>query len=118
MLSRFAPALSCAAWLAAGVATAQPASPTAPAASPTAGDVVVRGHAPTTPETFAKSVEKFVHDWGRPGPIGQISRWAKPVCPLTDGLTPGFNDFVTQRIKEVASRVGAPAPAIAARAST
>ncbi len=49
-----------------------------------------------------------MHDSGRPGPIGQISRWGQPVCPLTEGLAPAFNDFVTKRIREVAARVGAP----------
>ena len=34
--------------------------------------------------------------------IGQIARWEKRICPLTIGLTPAFNAFVTARVKEVA----------------
>lgn len=45
---------------------------------------------------------------GKPGPIGQVSRWHGPVCPATEGLTPAFNAFVSRRIKEIAARVGAP----------
>ena len=78
--------------------------------STTVGEVVVQGRAPTTPQAFAKSVEKFVHDLGRPGPVGQISRWGQPVCPITAGLTPAFDDFVNRRIKQIAARVGAPGP--------
>ena len=104
-----------AAWLVASAAFAQPA-PTRPsdassaqkAESTTVGEVVVRAPAPSIPRSFARSVEKFVHDVGRPGPVGQISRWATPVCPVTVGLTPAFDSFVNRRIKEIAARVGAP----------
>ena len=77
-------------------------------ASTPIGEVVVTGHATKAPDTFVRTVEKFVHDQGRPGPFGQISRWRRPVCPLTQGLKPEFNDFVTRRIKEIAAQVGAP----------
>jgi hypothetical protein len=63
-----------------------------------------------TPESFEEAVTKFVRDLGRPGPVNQISRWGEPVCPTTEGLSPGFNDFVSERIREVAARVGAPGP--------
>ena len=123
MRNRFASSLPFAAWLIASAALAQPASPPVAAAksaaathtdsstdksAATTGEVIVTGHATKAPQSFVKDVEKFVHDQGQPGPIGQISRWRKPVCPLTEGLTPEFNDFVTERIKEIAAKVGAP----------
>jgi hypothetical protein len=112
MLDRSASSLCCACWLLASAALAQPP----PARTPgprDVGEVVVQGaaQAPRTPETFARAVEKFVHDEGRPGPLGQISRWARPVCPVTQGLSPALDDFVTRRIQEIAARVGAGSPA-------
>jgi hypothetical protein len=53
-------------------------------------------------------VGKLVRDLGQPGPIGQIARWREPICPKVMGLTQGFDDFVSQRIKDVAAQVGAP----------
>jgi hypothetical protein len=103
--------LICAIWLIAGAALAQPAptgsSPAKPQ-PPDVGEVVVQGHEPMTPKSFADAVGKFVHDEGRPGPLGQISRWAKPVCPVAEGLTPALDDFVAKRIEDVATRVGVP----------
>ncbi len=39
--------------------------------------------------------------------IGQLARWEKGICPVTTGLSPGFNAFVTARVKEVAAQIGA-----------
>jgi hypothetical protein len=39
---------------------------------------------------------------------GQVSRWAEPICPQTDGLSPPFDAFVTTAIRNDAQRVGAP----------
>ena len=112
-----ASALFCAAWLVASPAWAQAAGAPAPAASPAKspdsaaiGEIIVRGHAAKVPKSFDTAVRKFVHDMGRPGPIGQISRWRQPVCPITAGLTPAFDDFVNRRVRQVAARVDAPGP--------
>ena len=40
--------------------------------------------------------------------IGKIARWETGICPVTTGLPPEDAAFVTQRLKDVAARVGAP----------
>ena len=37
-----------------------------------------------------------------------MTRWRQPVCPTTLGLSPAMNEFVTERVKDVAAEVGAP----------
>jgi hypothetical protein len=121
---RFGSGVACAAWLAAGAALAQQPEPPGPqppppAAAPaaqaagksdstTVSGVVVQGRTKEAQKAFAQAVQKFVHDQGRPGMNGQISRWRKPLCPVTVGLTPAFDAFVTQRLKDVAGEVGLP----------
>ncbi len=68
-----------------------------------------------TPRSFEKATGKFVHDLARLGPIGQVSRWHEPICPIVAGLSPAFNDFVAGRIKEIAAQVGAPGAGDCAR---
>lgn len=116
MRNRLASVLALAVLLTAGPALAQPeaAPPSKPAATADKPDatvlsgVVVEGKAPMTVEAFAKAVGDFVHDQNEPGPIGQISRWRAPVCPMAAGLTPSLNAFMAQRIRQVAAKVGAP----------
>ena len=59
--------------------------------------------------TQDKIINDFVYSTVAPTNtlIGQLARWEKPICPLTIGLTPAFNAFVTARVKEVAAEVGA-----------
>jgi len=122
MFKCFACALSCIGWLATSSVYAQSVS--VPAANPAPpsdvdtsadksntradNDIVVTGRREVPSETFHQAVKKFVRGLGRPGPINQISRWGESVCPKTTGLSPGFNDHVTKRIKEIAIRVGVP----------
>ncbi len=40
--------------------------------------------------------------------LDQISRWHAPLCVHTEGLAKGYNAFVTARVKEVATQIGAP----------
>jgi hypothetical protein len=40
--------------------------------------------------------------------VGKIARWEKGICPITVGMPPEANKFVTERLKEVAAKVGAP----------
>ena len=102
-------ALPCAAWLLASAAFAQSAPPpVAPADSTIVGQVVVQGRSPQGRETFEKAVTRFLHDMGRPGPIGQVSRWDQQVCPIAAGLTEAMDRFVNDRIRRTAARVGAP----------
>jgi hypothetical protein len=41
-------------------------------------------------------------------PIKQVARWRAPICPTAQGLPPAFNKFVSDRIKAIAVKVGAP----------
>jgi hypothetical protein len=40
--------------------------------------------------------------------LGKIARWKTPICPETMGLRPQYAKFVSQRIRAVAAKVGAP----------
>ena len=63
-----------------------------------------------TPEQLAgNSVPKFVAAHATPAALsGQLPRWRDGICPETTGLSPGFNSFVSARIKAVAAFVGVP----------
>jgi beta-lactamase regulating signal transducer with metallopeptidase domain len=51
----------------------------------------------------------FVRTYTAPSSfLDQVSRWHAPLCVQTVGLKPGYNAFVTQRLKEVATEIGAP----------
>jgi hypothetical protein len=84
MLHWPASAFCCAALLIAGGASAQPVPPSPDKSTSTRDEeIVVTGRRAVTPESFDEAVTKFVRDLGRPGPIGQISRWGEPVRPAT-----------------------------------
>jgi hypothetical protein len=59
-------------------------------------------------EQLPHIVFKFVQSHGAPGRIDQLTRWGTPPCPTTAGLPESFNTFVSKRVVEVASQVGAP----------
>jgi len=84
-----------------------PVSATPPPSLP---DVTVIAPRPPTPEELAgESVPRFVQSHTTPSTvIHQITRWRTGICPLTRGLDPGMNAFVTARIRAVAEAVGAP----------
>jgi len=52
----------------------------------------------------------FVTSHGRPSKIGQLARWVDPVCPVTIGLSPEQNRFVSYRVGQVADEAGLPPP--------
>jgi hypothetical protein len=89
---------------------AAPPAPAPDASSTTVGGVTVEAPSKKADQTFRAHVDQFVHSEARPGigPIKQITEWNESVCPETLGLTPALNAFVTQRIKAVAKKVGAP----------
>jgi hypothetical protein len=66
--------------------------------------------APSEPDAkrLPSIVFKFVQSHGAPGRIDQLTRWGSPPCPTTAGLPEDFNTFVSKRVVEVASQVGAP----------
>jgi hypothetical protein len=89
-----------------GVATQVIAAPSPPSIP----QVTVVAPRPPTPEELAgTAVPDFVKSHSSPSiVIGQLTRWRRAVCPLTRGLDPDFNAFITARIRAVAAVVGAP----------
>jgi hypothetical protein len=54
-------------------------------------------------------LDKFVASFAAPTRMtGKLARWEDKICPVTVGLRPAATKFVTQRVKEVAAKVGAP----------
>jgi len=61
-----------------------------------------------TSSRLPRMVRTFVDVATMPSPIGQVSRWKVRICPKTTGMRPAFTDFVTTRIREIATHIGAP----------
>ena len=55
-------------------------------------------------------IQDFVRSYAKPPRTeqGQLARWRAGICPVTTGLTPDFNKYVTFRLKQVAKEIGAP----------
>jgi hypothetical protein len=54
-------------------------------------------------------INSFIFSRAAPTRItGKLARWKKGICPQTLGLAPRFAKYVTDRIREVATAVGAP----------
>ena len=52
---------------------------------------------------------RFVKSHGTPSErLGQVGRWYEKVCPETVGLRSVYNEFISNRVIEVARKVGAP----------
>ncbi len=88
-----------------------------PTASPQVPDVTVTPPTPPTGQELAgNGLNQFiVHHatvhYGDTGTTRNFARWRggmQSICPLTVGLDPGYNTFVTARIRAVAAYVGAP----------
>jgi hypothetical protein len=80
-------------------------------------DVTVTAPPPPTDQELAghSLYEFIVHHatvhYANTGTARNLARWRggrQSICPLTTGLTPGYNDFVTARLRAVAAYVGAP----------
>jgi hypothetical protein len=64
---------------------------------------------PTPEELAGEAVPNFVISHAVPSiVIHQLMRWRIGICPVTLGLSPSFNTFVSARIHAVAAAVGAP----------
>jgi hypothetical protein len=72
--------------------------------------------APTDQELAGHSLEEFVlhhatTHYVNISTTGNLARWRggmQSICPLTEGLTPGDNAFITARVRALAAYVGAP----------
>lgn len=77
-------------------------------------EISVTAPRPPTPEELAgDAVRTFIHTHAAPAVVsGQLARWGVGrdvgICPLTVGLSPSFNEFISARILAVAASVGAP----------
>lgn len=70
---------------------------------------VTAPRAPTAAQLAGPSVPDFVaHHAALSMALGQLTRWHTGICPLTSGLSPGFDAFITARIRAIARSVGAP----------
>ena len=85
--------------------------------SPEIGDVSVQP--PTPPpdqELTGNSLDEFIlhhatTHYVNTTTTGNLARWRggkQSICPITEGLSPGYNTFVTARLRALASYVGAP----------
>jgi hypothetical protein len=70
--------------------------------------VVVTGHRPPA-QTLDKIIWNYVYAHGKESPkLHQLTRWVAPVCPEVRNLPPGYDAFISKRIKAIAASVGAP----------
>jgi len=84
-------------------------------ASPEISDVTVTTP-PTDQQLAGNSLHAFiVHHatthYGNSSTAHNLARWRggmQSICPSTEGLTPGYNAFVTARLRAIAAYVGAP----------
>lgn len=85
-------------------------SQAASAVTPPLPNVTITAPKPPTAEQLAgPSVPHFIaHHAALSVALGQLARWRTPICPLTTGLSPGFNAFITARIRTIATAAGAP----------
>jgi hypothetical protein len=81
------------------------------------GDVTVKPPtAPTDQELAGNSLDDFIlhhatTHYVNTSTTGNLARWRggrQSICPLTEGLSPGYNAFVTARLRALAEYVGAP----------
>jgi hypothetical protein len=65
--------------------------------------------APIDQKVWEAAAPKFIESHSEPTFISEhLARWRIGLCPVTRGLSPAFNAFVSARVREVASDIGAP----------
>jgi hypothetical protein len=84
------------------VPTAVNAQP-APQSRPTES-VTVTGIKPSR-----EVIEDFIFSHTAPTRLlGKLARWKTPICPETMGIRPEYSKFVSQHMRDIAAKVGAP----------
>lgn len=77
--------------------------------SSTLTEVIVQATKPLNKRTLTRAARKFAQSHESLNPrSAQISHWVTPVCPVTRGLEPRYDEYVSHRILTVAHEVGAP----------
>jgi hypothetical protein len=81
------------------------------------GDVTVKAPTPPTDQELAgNGLDEFIVHHATTHFVdttttGNLARWRggrQSICPLTEGLSPGYDAFVTARLRALAAYVGAP----------
>ena len=56
-----------------------------------------------------RQMQAFVESRAAPSlRLGKLERWERGVCPVAAGLKPVLLEFIVQRVKDIAAKVGAP----------
>ena len=85
--------------------------------TPEIGDVSVKAPSPPADQELAgNSLNVFISHhatthYANTTTTGNFARWRggkQSICPITEGLSPGYNAFITARIRALAVYVGAP----------
>jgi hypothetical protein len=71
--------------------------------------VVVTATRKLAPEVLESRASQFVDSRARLTQIEQVARWRDPICPTAEGLPPAFNTFISDRVRAIAAKAGAPA---------
>ena len=73
-------------------------------------DVTVTAPRPPSPQELAgDAVPNFIKSHATPSQVlHQLTRWQTGICPVTQGLSAGYDAYVSARIEAVAAAVGAP----------
>ena len=81
------------------------------------GDVTVKAPTPPTDQELAgNGLDEFIVHHATTHFVdttttGNLARWRggkQSICPVTEGLSPGYDAFVTARLRSIAAYVGAP----------
>jgi hypothetical protein len=84
---------------------------------PPSGSSVLDENVIVTAPRLTPEVETLLHNYvtsyAAPAVLsGEITRWSRPICPRTDGLSrDAYTAFVTQRVRVIAAMAGAPVAA-------
>jgi hypothetical protein len=100
----------------AAIALGSPATTTQPALSnPASGQSRLVGGLPVESVTVVgvrpseETIKNFVETRTAPTVVlGKMARWTKKICPQTVGLGDTYAKYVSQRIRDIATAVGAP----------
>jgi hypothetical protein len=91
--------------------------PIATARAAEIGDVTVKAPTPPTDQELAgNGLDEFIVHHATTHFVdttttGNLARWRggkQSICPVTEGLSPGYDAFVTARLRAIAAYVGAP----------
>ena len=106
---RFLSAMSGFAMLGVVAATAQPVPPAKPPLNSRATGLPTESVTVNGMRQLPDAViDNFVESVTSPSRAGKLTRWNKGVCPETIGLPPKLAAYVSWRVRDIATQVGAP----------